>query len=273
MTSAARVDAGFEACSPAKREATLSQLVHNRGWGHAAAFFVLPLDQYQVHQVERPEGVNDDELAAALKWKLKDFLDFSPADAVTDVFGFPEDAARGRGALINLVAARKSLVLELTGLATSAGIEPEQVDIAELALAGIAGKLDEEARGVALVHLRERYGQMVICRGGTLYLSRRLDIAHDELRDASSQENAVQTLALELQRSLDYFESQLGQVPPAAIRLVSGDASLPLASMLSGYVAGSVETLSCSSLGFKGDLDRRCLLAWAAMTRLLEAGS
>lgn len=54
---------------------------------------------------------------------------------------------------------------------------------------------------------------MIVCKGETLYLSRRLDVTSDDLRDAARQENAVQSLALEMQRSLDYYESQLGQVP------------------------------------------------------------
>ena len=104
---------GFVECVSAQRQDTLSKLVDDQGWAGVPAVLVLPIDQYQVFQVERPEGVEDSELADALKWKLKDFLDFSPADAVSDVFAFPEDASRGRGPLVNVVAARKSLVREL----------------------------------------------------------------------------------------------------------------------------------------------------------------
>jgi MSHA biogenesis protein MshI len=255
---------GFVDCLPAKRRETLESLVNEQGWAGAPAVVVLPIDQYQVFQVERPEGIEDSELADALKWKLKDFLDFSPSDAVSDVFSFPEDASRGRGPLVNVVAARKSLVQELVALADSAGLELVRVDIAELALRNLASRMDTSNRGVALVHLRERYGQMVVCRGDTLYLSRRLDVSYDDLRDAGRQENAVQSLALEIQRSMDYFESQLGQVPPATIRLVARDSVLPLTSMLSSYVAASIETVAWPEFGLEQDLDSRCLPAWSA---------
>jgi MSHA biogenesis protein MshI len=255
---------GFVDCLPAKRRETLESLVNEQGWAGAPAVVVLPIDQYQVFQVERPEGIEDSELADALKWKLKDFLDFSPSDAVSDVFSFPEDASRGRGPLVNVVAARKSLVQELVALANGAGLELVRVDIAELALRNLASRMDTANRGVALVHLRERYGQMVVCRGDTLYLSRRLDVSYDDLRDAGRQENAVQSLALEIQRSMDYFESQLGQVPPATIRLVARDSVLPLTSMLSSYVAASIETVAWSEFGLEQDLDSRCLPAWSA---------
>lgn len=261
---------GFVDCLPAKREAVLQGLVEEHGWAGAPTTLVLPLDQYQVFQMDRPEGIEESELGDALKWKLKDFLDFSPSEAVSDVFPFPRDASRGRGELVNVVAARKSLVAELVELVREAGLDLDRVDIAELALRNLVCRLDENKRGAALVHLKDNYGQMVICKDSTLYLSRRLDVTSADLRDAARQESAVQSLALEMQRSLDYYESQLGQVPPAMIRLVARDSVLPLASMLSSYVAASIETLDWHAEGLAADLDSRCLPAWSAGLPLPE---
>ena len=261
-TSAGESD--FLECTPARREQELSGLVGQRGWADAQAILVLPLDQYQVFQIERPEGIEQSELAAALKWKLKEFLDFSPSDAVSAVFPFPEDASRGRGDLVNVVAARKTTLRELIDLISASGLELVTIDIAELALSHLVSRLDENQRGAALVHMRGRYGQMVVCKGPMLYLSRRLDVSIDDLQDATQQENAVQSLALEMQRSLDYYESQLGQVPPARIRFVTRDTSLPLSSMLGSYVAGDVETLDWTDLGLEEGIDSRCLSAWSA---------
>jgi MSHA biogenesis protein MshI len=259
---------GFEACLPASRDSALRSLVEKHAWSGAMVTPVLPLDQYQVFQMERPEGLEDSELSDALKWKLKDFLDFSPSDAVTDVFPFPEDAFRGRGTLVNVVAARLSVVTELITLIQASGMELDRIDISELAMRNIVSRLDQNKRGAALVHLSENYGQMIICRDKVLYLSRRLDVSQEDLRDASRQENAIQSLALEMQRSLDYYESQLGQVPPSVIRLVAHDSSLPMASMLGAYVAAGVEELNWSSIGFETAADSRCLPAIGASLSL-----
>lgn len=257
-------DTGFIECSSARREQELSAAVDQNGWAGASTTLVLPLDQYQVFQLERPEGIEESELGDALKWKLKDFLDFSPSDAVSDVFPFPQDASRGRGDLVNVVAARKTLVSELVELVDACGLDLAAIDIAELALSHLVARLDDKKRGAALVHMRGRYGQMVVCKGEMLYLSRRLDVSVDDLHDASQQENAVQSLALEMQRSLDYYESQLGQVPPSKIRFVTQDTSLPLSSMLGSYLAVGVEALDWSELGLDDGIDSRCLVAWSA---------
>jgi MSHA biogenesis protein MshI len=269
---AAEGRAGFVDCLPARRHAALKELVDEQGWAGASTTLVLPLDQYQVFQMDRPEGIEESELSDALKWKLKDFLDFSPSQAVSDVFPFPKDASRGRGELVNVVAARKSLASELIELVEEAGLELDRIDIAELALRNLVCRLDENKRGAALVHLKDNYGQMVICKDDTLYLSRRLDVTSEDLRDAARQESAVQSLALEMQRSLDYYESQLGQVPPSTIRLVARDSVLPLASMLSSYVAAGIETLDWRKVGLQADLDSRCLPTWSAGLPLPEAG-
>jgi len=264
-------ETGFIECSSARREQELSAAVDDHDWDGARATLILPLDQYQVFQLERPEGVEQSELGDALKWKLKDFLDFSPSDAVSDVFPFPEDASRGRGDLVNVVAARKSLVRDLIDLVNASGLELVSIDIAELALSHLVARLDENQRGGALVHMRGRYGQMVVGKGAMLYLSRRLDVSVDDLHDASQQENAVQSLALEMQRSLDYYESQLGQVPPAKIRFVTRDTSLPLSSMLGSYLASGVEALDWSDLGLEDPIDSRCLSVWSAHLSTPEA--
>ncbi|KXS49401.1 MAG: hypothetical protein AWU57_5130, partial [Marinobacter sp. T13-3] len=166
--------------------------------------------------------------------------------------------------LVNLVAARKSLVQELVALVNNADLKLQQIDIAELALRNFAAGLDAGNVGVAVVHLRDRYGQMVVCRGETLYLSRRLELSYDDLLDASKQEEAVQALALEMQRSMDYFESQLGQAPPAIIRLVARDSVLPLTSMLGSYMAAGIDAPDWSAFALNEELDSRCLLAWSA---------
>jgi MSHA biogenesis protein MshI len=264
--------AGFSDCSPAKRESVLGSLCSERGWAGADTTLIIPLDQYQVFQLERPEGIDESELGDALKWKLKDFLDFNPSNAVSDVFAFPEDASRGRGNLVNVVAARKSLVSGLVTLVENCGLALVSIDIAELALRNLIPRIDPDHRGAALVHMRERFGQMIVCKGQTLYLSRRLDVTSDDLRDASSQENAVQSLALEMQRSLDYYESQLGQVPPAVIRLVARDNVLPLSSMLASYVAADVETLDWKLFDLDQALDSRCLVAWSASLAMTGSG-
>ncbi len=255
---------GFVECTPARRREALLNIISEQRLAGAGTTLVLPLDQYQVFQLERPEALADADLADALKWKLRDLLDFSPSEAVCDVFPFPADAARGRGDLVNVVAVRRTVISESVALMAEVGLKLQRIDIAELALRNLLARLDSSGRGAALVQLKEHYGHMVIGKGNTLYLSRRLDVTSRELREVASQEAAVQSLALEMQRSLDYYESQLGQVPPSVINLVTKDNLLPLTSMLGAWLAVGAQTVDWAQLGLSIAPDSRCLVAWSS---------
>lgn len=263
-------EAGFDECPPAQREKALKARVQGLTPGRCHVRAVLPIDQYQVFQVERPP-VEASELAAAVRWTLKDLVDFSLEDAVVDVFDFPEDGTRGRGSLVNVVVARKSIVRDLATLAASADLELAEVDVAELAMRNLLQCSEQQSRSKALVYLRRQYGHMVVCQDATLYMSRRVDVRADQLRDAATQEQTVMSLGLELQRSLDYYESQLGQMPPRQIHIIGQDPHLPLAGLLAGALAAEVIGLPLAETLALPEPDIRALYAIGTAMQIQEA--
>ena len=257
------VSSGFIECKPAGRQQALDSLVSEQALSGIAVTTVLAVEHYQTFQVDRP-AVDESEIVAAVRWKLKDLLDYKVEEAVFDVFPFPEDAARGRGELINVVCARKSMVVEQARLAERAGLALVRVDIAELALRNLAAALDPEGRGVALLYLRQNQGQMILAKGPVLYLSRRIDLPSGGLNDASQQEVVIQGLALEIQRSMDYYESQMGQFPPRTINVLAQLDGLPLLEMLGSNIAADVVACDRGALALAG-VDHRSVLASAAV--------
>jgi len=242
----------------------LDELCSEHSLHGASLNLVLAPEQYQVFQTERP-AVEDSELAEAVRWKLGDLLEYPVEEAIIDTFDFPEDASRGRGSLINAVCARKSLLQEQVERVQEAGFRLMRIDVAELAMRNLMAPLDPDARGVALMLLREHNGLLVFCRGETLYMARRIEVGLSSLRDASSQEQTVQSLALELQRSMDYYESQLRQVPPRTIHIAGQPAALPLAGMLSTNVTAEVIDLDWAAITGDEAPDHRSCLALGAL--------
>lgn len=226
---------------------SLESLVAENGFSGAHVRVVLGQEQYQIFQAERP-AVEPGELAEAVRWKLGDLLDYPASEAVIDTFPFPDDASRDRGALINAVCAHKDRIQSIVDTVHGAGLTLECIDIAELALRNLLALNDPEERGAALVYLGRDNGQMVFCRGGILYMARRLDVSLAQLRDAATQEQTVQALALEIQRSLDYYESQLRQIPPSRVQLAGHPEALPLAGMLNSEVTAQVVDVDWGTL-------------------------
>ncbi len=262
--------AGFDECTPAQRELTLKLRAQHSSLARCQVRAVLPLDQYQVFSIERPP-VEADELAAAVRWKLKDLLDFPVEDAAVDVFEFPIDASRAQGALVSVVVARKTVVRDIAALLTEVGLELSAVDIAELAMRSLLEGCRIDQPSVALVYLRRQYGHIVVCQDDTLYLSRRLDVGTHQLEAAASQEQAVMNLGLEIQRSLDYYESQLRQVPPRRVHIAGHSESLPLGAMLANSLAAEVVPLELGGVFGVEGLDSRAL--YAIGTARLGAGN
>jgi MSHA biogenesis protein MshI len=175
---------------------------------------VLRPDDYQLALVEAPD-VLPAELRAAMRWRLKDAIDFRVEDAVIDVFDVPTQNRGGQGRMMYAVAARRGAI-ERYALALAANPAFDVIDVPELCLRNLASLLPAAANGVALLHLGEMAATIVLVRGTTFYFARQMDlqatlrIASGSAPDARLDAGSV---VLELQRSLDYYERHFDQPP------------------------------------------------------------
>lgn len=190
----------------------LPNIVKSMGIEGKQCSYVLNRKDYNLHLVEAPE-VEISELRAAVRWKIKDLLDMKVEDAAIDVFQVPEDAYRGRE-MVYVVAALNSKIKSIVNTVTESGLELAVIDIPELAMKNLSNSFVDDAGGTAFLDLRRNGSTMNITRNGELYLSRRINTQLDPDVMASSEwESVKDRLSLEIQRSLDYYESQMGQSP------------------------------------------------------------
>lgn len=175
------------------------------------AVSVLPADGYHLHLVETPD-VPEDELRAAIRWKIKDLIDFHIDDAVIDVFQMPAQGRGGPNQMMYAIAAKSDLIREQVRELETAGLKLDVIDIPELCLRNVAGLLEQESRGVALLYMADTSAILLLVRQGVLYLARRIDTGMRTLAQAAGMRaSIVDGLALEVRRSLDYFESHYEQ--------------------------------------------------------------
>lgn len=179
---------------------------------------------YSLVMVDSPD-VPANELRSALRWQLKDLIDFHIDDAVIDVFAVPErDGHAGRR--VYAVAARRERVQHLVNLLDAVGCNLTTIDIPELALLNIAERLPEDEAGVALIAFGPDQGLLTLTRDGELYFSRRVDCGTARLlaaQDGSELTPALEAvldgLTIEVQRSLDFYERHFGQASVSALVL------------------------------------------------------
>ena len=227
----------------------LGQLSAQHNLKRARCTTVLGSGDYQLLLTEAPD-VGADELKQALRWKIKDLIDFHINDATLDVFDLPGAAPEAKAREMYAVAARNEAIQRRVDLLTGAGIGLDVIDIPELAQRNLAALLPEDTAGVALLSLQDKSGLITITRQGYLYLSRALNIGHESLRTAADPAMYFDHIVLEVQRSLDYFESHFREAPIRHLMLA------PVADPLPGFM----EYLSANLNVAVGNMDLTQLL-------------
>jgi MSHA biogenesis protein MshI len=178
---------------------------------------VMAAGSYQMLLVEAPD-VPEAELRAAIRWRIKELLDFHVDDAVIDVFTMPEQSRGGATRMMYAVAARADAVSEQAELAQGAGLSLDAIDIPELCMRNLTAQLAEDEYGVACLYVGERHGFLTLTRQGVIYLTRHVDVGVITLADADGlRSELIAGLALEIRRSLDYFESHYDQKPISSL--------------------------------------------------------
>lgn len=217
-------DVALLPCTPAQRQEMLSDYVARHKLQAAPCSFVMAPTEYQLLLVEAPQ-VPEEEMRAAVRWRLKELVSIPLESAVVDLFHLPSDATRSGKRMIFVVVAERDTVLNARKLLEDSGLRLSVVDIPEMSLRNLALMLpaeQTEGRGVAMVRVREGAGSLGLYRNGDLYLSRQFDLNYGGglLDDLPGED-----LVLEIQRSLDYSERQMGQAPPSAIYICGDNIS------------------------------------------------
>jgi MSHA biogenesis protein MshI len=211
--------------------------------------------QYQMQLLDAP-GVPEAELKSAVRWSLKDMIDYPVETATVDVMMVPSGPnASARGKSIYAVSARNSDIEAIVKAFFEAKLMLQVIDIPELAQRNVASLLETEGRGLALLNFDDEGGLLTFTAGGQLYLSRRLDISAPMMADADAarREQMFERITLELQRSLDHFDRQFSHVPLARVMVGPLAQDFGLQAYLAKNLYVPVETVNLAEVLDFGD--------------------
>ena len=236
---------------------------------------VLPNGSYQLVLVEVPD-VPANEIKSAIRWQIKDLLDFSVDEAVIELFEMPELSTTSDKSMAYAVATRRSRVQEHIELLDDAGLSLDVIDIPELCTRNIATRLPQDADGIAFLHFTENHGTLTVTRRGVLYLIRQIEkglAAMDEVsQDDFARAELNSKIVLETQRSLDYYESHFDNGPITELVLAPGSNVGGLADSLHEELGLTISSLDLNGM-FETDTamstaeQSDCLLAIGAALR------
>jgi len=188
---------------------------------------VLNAQQSQIVQVDKP-NVPEAEINSALKWQIKDLVSIAPENMVVDYFDGPVLA--GGIEKINVVCSAINDLKKIVTAVNQGDLEVTSITIEEFAFANLHPAQNDACLLVCQQPNEEIV--LIIVKQGKLYFHRRLR-GFSKIADKTEDElsmTVIDNLALEIQRSSDFYERQLKQAPIKEIKVL-----LPM--LLEGFFA------------------------------------
>jgi MSHA biogenesis protein MshI len=198
-------------------------------------FCVLDDSSYELLLIDTPL-VPEDEITDALRWQVQELIDSDIDDMVME--GFKQPNKNKTYAAVS----KKQSISQLVNFVDAIGLKLISIDIPELSYRNLVDgitiethdesvTLDVEktidqslalAQSKALLIIGEGEGHLLIFKNSNIYLSRKFPIRSVENIEDDDLED---TLVLEIQRSLDYFERQTNEIIPNTILFIDSKKS------------------------------------------------
>jgi MSHA biogenesis protein MshI len=172
---------------------------------------VLERARYRLQATEAPD-IPPQDWRDAMRWQLKEQLDFPIEDAVLDVLEVPASTQlRQNNAVMAIVVPRTDYtVVELA--ADDVGLNWTALDVPETALRNLSALAEEPDKAHALMVFGEAHGILVITVNGALLMARHIEVASSALTgDEDVRGAALSRAALEMLRTVDTFERMHSQ--------------------------------------------------------------
>ena len=221
----------------------LQALAKERDFDRYRISCLMNSGEYQMLPVDAP-NVPREEMKAAIRWRIKDLLDYGIEEATVDVIDVPQDkgtSARSRS--IIAVSARNEIIRNRMALFEKHGMPLSAIDIPELAQRNIAALFEDDGKGIAMLSFDEEGGLLTFIYAGELCLARRIDIALPQLlEDGEEDKGPIDRVTLELQRSIDHFERQFHYIPLTGLLLAPHPQSGGLPDHLAANLTVPVKT-------------------------------
>jgi MSHA biogenesis protein MshI len=194
---------------PLQAASTLRHFVTKNDLKTTPCNVMLNVDQYNVLQIEKPT-MPESEIKQALRWKVKDLLDYSVEQAVVDGVNVPVDPAyANRQPAMLAICAKKATVTQIGNQIVEAGFNLKSIDVHALVQRNIAKLLETEDRALVMLTMLNRGCLLTFTAKGELYHARLIELDKDFLNDRGElYQSNFDKLVLELQRSLDSFDRQ-----------------------------------------------------------------
>lgn len=204
-------------------EAILPRLVKAMKGSEDIFSLSIANQSYDLQLIDLPD-VPEAEMADALPFKVRDFVSSDVEKLAMDWIPLPEEAWRGRRHMGFVVTMNKALIHNAERRFFKSGFKLKQVQVLQTAICQ-ATSAAVQAGSVAVLLDWEGRAELIIHTQGQLILHRFIDVAIDEANQLGDT-LAQHSLALEIQRSFDFLDSQMALGRPVSLQILRDEPVL-----------------------------------------------
>src|SRR5450631_291787 len=220
---------------PGKLGEAVRALAHGDFLAGARVAITLGAGKYETTTIPTAPAVPEDELRDALRWQLRGALAYPPEEANFDFVRLPQAGSAGpggggnsgaNGAILIVSAQRREVALALAPF-YAAGIEPDALDIPEMAQRNLLGAGAGMPNCRGFLSFDDTTSLLTVQLGDDLCFARRMQLPGAGAPAEDEPEHLADRIATNVQRSLEVFARQ-SSLPEVALVTVGTHAHASL---------------------------------------------
>ena len=177
---------------------------------HCSVSVVMEQDVYQLVQADKPD-VPDEDIRSALPWIISEMVPFDASNMVLDYIDYPA-VLRGGKKKVNVFVADKASTADIVATLTKLRSKVlTHIHVKETLATSMVP--DDEYARLLIIQEPDSEPFLLIVRSQVIWLARRLRGFVDKMQGQTNIAHFSDALGLEIQRSMDFYESQLKQPP------------------------------------------------------------
>lgn len=209
---------------------------------------VLGRTQYRLVSTELDDLPRED-WSGAVRWRLKEQVDFPVDDAIVEVLGVPQDTQNRTTHSAIALLEPQAEAQKLSLAADDAGATWTAVEVPETGLRNICALSETESQAHALIAFGSEHALLVITLGGELVMTRTIEVASAALMGSEeARGGAVGRAGLEVLRTLDTFERTHSKVTLSGLSVALPGGAVSMAEVLADLVYVPVKALELGQL-------------------------
>lgn len=196
---------------PENLASLLDKIVEEQQLEGASCVLVIPPEKVESVQIEMSELPSVD-IQASLPWKLKELVSIPPQDMICDYIEMNIQPL-GQQPKAQIMATSRTYIEEIIAPFHKAKVNIVGITTEQFVLAKMQSL--EDAAQLVFVQHKEMAGILLILKNQQICFARKIRGTDSVINMMPDQikEHGADMIAIEIQRSIDYYESQLKQPP------------------------------------------------------------